>query len=332
MAELHLVRFGLRAPNRCAAGRCPHDDVAYRLLTILQILGSLVLAAGVADLFEGGRVLGVVGYLIMRLALVVQWVRASRADVQRRRTCRRYAMGVSAVQVLWVGYLFVPESVPGPLLFLVLVACELAVPVWAEAPSQTPWHPHHIAERYGLFFIIVLGETILSTTVAISAALDVEGSHLQVVAVVAGGILVVFSTWWLYFSRDSGLMLSRAQGSGSGVEYLWGFGHYFVFASAAAIGAGLAARVAYRLEPDDHSRLQTATAVTVPVAVLLASLWFVCLRDREDRRRAAGPYGVAVAGVLAATFGPLPEVAAGIVCAVLLAVQLRITRPVETGH
>ena len=55
-------------------------------------------------------------------------------------------------------------------LFLVLVVAELVVPFWAERTGRTTWHPHHIAERYGLFFLIVLGETILAATLAVQEA------------------------------------------------------------------------------------------------------------------------------------------------------------------
>lgn len=60
----------------------------------------------------------------------------------------------------------------GVLVFFLLVCCELLVPAWAERAGITPWHPHHIVERYSLFFIIVLGEVILSSTVAIQTAID----------------------------------------------------------------------------------------------------------------------------------------------------------------
>jgi len=50
-----------------------NDGVLYRLLTILQIVGSLVLAAGIPKMFDGSFVLGVSGYIIMRIALVTQW-------------------------------------------------------------------------------------------------------------------------------------------------------------------------------------------------------------------------------------------------------------------
>src|SRR3954465_5083967 len=48
-----------------------NDDLAYRLLTVLQIIGSLVIAAGVPALFDGNLTWTVLGYLIMRVALVV---------------------------------------------------------------------------------------------------------------------------------------------------------------------------------------------------------------------------------------------------------------------
>ena len=56
-------------------------------------------------------------------------------------------------------------------------------------------------------------------------------------------VLIVFSCWWLYFSREAGPVLARARTEGLGLAFRWGFGHYAVFASAAAVGAGLAARV-----------------------------------------------------------------------------------------
>src|SRR4051794_37266965 len=59
--------------------------------------------------------------------------------------------------------------------FLLLVVAELAVPVWAERGLMTTWHPHHIAERYGLFTIIVLGECVLGATVAARAAVTEAG-------------------------------------------------------------------------------------------------------------------------------------------------------------
>ena len=124
-----------------------NDDVGYRLLTILQIVGVLTLAAGITTFAEGmdeGEAhfgLIIVGYVIMRVGLVLQWLRAAHNDPARRRTCRRYALGVVVVQVGWVA--FYPAShVPSLVLplFVLLVVCELLVPAWAERTGRTV-HP-----------------------------------------------------------------------------------------------------------------------------------------------------------------------------------------------
>jgi low temperature requirement protein LtrA len=306
-----------------------NDDVGYRLLTLLHVLGSLVLAAGIPGMVDGDFALGVLGYLIMRSSLVVQWLRVAADDLPRRTTARRYATGIVVVQLCWVGFIFLPRSLELPAFSLGVVA-ELLVPAWAERAGITPWHPHHIAERYSLFYIIVLGETVLSTTVAIQQALTAHELHAGLISVIAGGVLIVFSIWWLYFFRDYGDALARVHDRYNHETFLWGYGHYVVFASAAAIGAGLAARVDVWRHNSASSHLQTALAVTGPVAVLLAAMWTICVRLHDKSRRTAVSYGIAVLLVLGATVTPVPELAAGAVCAGLLVFELAST-PMSSG-
>ena len=60
-----------------------------------------------------------------------------------------------------------------------------SIPVWAERVNMTPWHPHHIAERYGLFTIIVLGESVLAATTAFVVSQDGVGALVRASIVVA---------------------------------------------------------------------------------------------------------------------------------------------------
>lgn len=109
-------------------------------------------------------------------------------------------MGVTACQVGWVCLLGVPASLW--LLFApFLGAIELAVPIWSERAGPTSWHPRHIAERYGLFTLIVLGESVLAATLAIQSALDEGGTPADLIGIVGGGLLTVFAMWWLYFAK-----------------------------------------------------------------------------------------------------------------------------------
>jgi low temperature requirement protein LtrA len=245
------------------------DDAPYRLLTLVQMSGVLVLAAGVHGMFEDRDFrVAVVGYVIMRLALVAQWARAARSDPDHRATALRYVVGVSAVQVAWLMRLALPESL-GLVSFLVLAAVELLIPVWAERPSMTNWHPHHIAERYGLFTIIVLGECVLAGATAVQATIDEDGASAELVLVGAGSLGLLFALWWVYFLKDSGGGLARNRH----LSFWWGYGHYVVFASLAALGAGLevaAEAVAHHIEASD---VLVASAVAVPVVVFLVTVW-----------------------------------------------------------
>jgi low temperature requirement protein LtrA len=151
------------------------DDVPYRLATFVQLAGALVLAAGVQRAFEDGDyTIVAAGYVVMRLALVTQYLRAGRANPSRWGTAVRYACGVTVCQVGWVALLFFQGMVWHPFAFVALGIVELLVPAWGERAGATSWHPGHIAERYGLFTIIVLGESILATSMGIQTAVTCD--------------------------------------------------------------------------------------------------------------------------------------------------------------
>lgn len=295
-----------------------NDDTVHRVLTLAQVLGSLVLAAGVPDVFEGDFTLAVAGYVVMRIGLVLMWLRAGAGHPERRGTAHAYAVGLTGVQVAWLAGVVATGGDLPLWLFLILAGADFVVPMVAERRGATPWHPHHIVERYGLFFIIVLGETILSVTFAIRTAIEGSDPPADLAYVVAGGVLVMFSAWWLYFARDHAEVLT-----GNDVGYVWGFGHYLIFGAAAAVGAGLAARVDFY---DDHSQVSDAVSsafVTGPVAVLLATLWLVCIRLHDPSWRTGGPVLVAIVAIVALTWVEGTELWVGLAMVALLVAELR---------
>lgn len=190
------------------------DDVPYRLLTMVQMAGALVLAAGVpiASDHSDFKVVSI-GYAIMRLALVCQWLRAGVEDPDSRRAAFRYALGITALQVLWIvrfiladaGVLPSASLVP---IFALLALMELGIPPWAERYSTTNWHPHHIAERYGLFTIILLGESVLAATIGLQAALDETHVSGSLIVIAGASLVLLFAFWWLYFLEPAGEGLS----------------------------------------------------------------------------------------------------------------------------
>jgi low temperature requirement protein LtrA len=302
------------------------DDVLYRIATLVQIAGALILAAGVPRAFESDFVLVTVGYLVMRVVLTGQWLRAARDDPGRRETGRRYALGVAVVQLGWVGRLALPGgwAAAG---FLVLVALELSVPVWAERRGAISWHPGHIAERYGLFTLIVLGESVAAATTAVQSAVGSGQPLGSLLTLAAGGLLVVFSMWWLYFEQHAD---ERLSGTSLG-SFVWGYGHYVIFASAAAVGAGLQVAVDHDAGKAHLPAWGAAASVAVPVALYLLSVWLLHpgAEDRRSPRRAA--YPLAAALVLCAMVAGQPVLLAGLLLAALVAARL-LTAPRDAAR
>ncbi len=244
------------------------DDVVYRLAAIVQMAGVLVLAAGTGRAFEHGDYTAVTsGYLIMRLGLSFLWLRAAVQHPVRRPTSLRYVGGIVVLNLLWVGRLFLGDR-GAVVTFLALAILELLVPWWAEQRGPTAWHPHHIAERYGLFTIILLGESLFASTNAVAGVVDLAGAP-ELVTVAAAGLAVVAALWWLYFSEPAGDGLANRRDW----SYMWGYGHYPLFAALAALGAGLEVVVTSSAGHAAHLTVRGAVAaVAVPVAVALAML------------------------------------------------------------
>ena len=251
------------------------DDVPFRLLTMVQMAGVLVLAAGVPAAIDHGDLSAVTfGYLIMRLGLVAQWLRAAIEDPSSRGTALRYATGITIAEVAWVLRLGLHDA--GLLsdatllaIFAALVIFELGVPVWAERKRLSSWHPHHIAERYGLFAIILLGESVFVASTGVDRALASGGVSAPLVAVAVSVLALVFALWWLYFLHPAGEGLASHRDR----SYLWGYGHYGIFAALAAVGAGLEVAVEHAGNQIAASPVAVGYAIAIPVSVFLILVW-----------------------------------------------------------
>jgi low temperature requirement protein LtrA len=204
---------------------------------------------------------------------------------------------------------------------------ELAVPVWAERAGTLQWHPGHIAERYGLFTLIVLGESVAAATTAVQSALASGQAIGDLLTLAAGGLLIVFSMWWLYFEQHAD---ERLSGTSLG-SFVWGYGHYVIFASAAAVGAGLQVAVDHDAGKAHLPAWGAAASVAVPVALYLLSVWLLHpgAEDRRSPRRAA--YPLAAALVLCAMVAGQPVLLAGLLLAALVAARL-LTAPRDAAR
>jgi low temperature requirement protein LtrA len=264
------------------------DDWIFRVVTMIQIVGVLILAMGIEPMFhslvEGEHVDNAVivgGYVLMRLALVSQWLRAARQDPARRGTCLRYARYLALVQLGWIAVLIIEADVPTTFAMIVpLMALEMATPYAAERKARTPWHAHHIAERYGLLAIIALGECLIGAIETLRAIVANHGWSLDAALVGFGGTALAFAMWWIYFMLPSGRALHVRRHR----SFLFGYGHIPIFAAIAATGAGLHV-AAYYIDHEAHVSAAVAVAsIAVPVGLFKGSLtWLYSVMVGRDR-------------------------------------------------
>ena len=252
------------------------DDWLFRLATMVQMVGVVVLSLGLPQMFasiDHGDTLDndvmVAGYVIMRAALVFLWWRVSVQDPVRAPAARSYMTTVGLAQVGWVALAVVDLPIVTTfLLFPVLLALELAGPPLAERKARTPWHAHHIAERFGLLVIITLGEVIIGTVAALNALVHGEaGWSVDAALLAVAGVGLAFACWWMYFAIPWAEPLSRHRERG----WTFAYGHLLLFAPLAAIGAGIHV-AAYRLEGEAKIG---DTAVVLSVAVPVAAFALV---------------------------------------------------------
>jgi low temperature requirement protein LtrA len=304
------------------------DDWVFRLTTMLQMIGVLILAMGLPALFasfdEGQHVDNqtmVLGYVVMRVPMLFQWLRAARQDPSRRATAMTYATSIGIAQVGWTVLALLDLSIPVSLgCSLVLVIVELMGPYLAEKKGQTPWHAHHVAERYGLMAIITLGECLVGTIASISAEVDVNGWTLDAALVALAGTLLTFGMWWTYSLLPSAEVLHHHRRK----AFPWGYGHIVLFGAIAATGAGLHVAASFIEGHAEITAYAAVLAVVIPAAlfaVVLGALYtgLMGASPLHTRVKAATFALFAVVVALAGSGMPLP------ICLLLLALAPVIT-------
>jgi low temperature requirement protein LtrA len=254
------------------------NDLMYRVMTMLQMVGVIIVALGLPQMFasvEHGRHLDisvlVTGYVVMRIALVGQWLRAAKQDPVHRSACLTYAGWVTVTQIGWIGTAFLHTSIPVTfVLVLLLILMETTGPVVAETRmGGTPWHAHHVAERYGQFAIIALGEGMVGAVASLSAVVSAEGWSVDAVIVAVAGTALTFGMWWVYFTVPQADLLHTHR-----ERSFWsGYFQLVVFGSIVATGAGLHGAADYIQHQSALTSVETVLAVAIPIGVYVASMY-----------------------------------------------------------
>jgi low temperature requirement protein LtrA len=229
------------------ADRFDTDDLAYRLLATAQIIAIVVLAASLTTGESASTLAFAIGYATARLILLALYARAYIHVKEARVLVAGYLMGFGGAAFLWVLAIFVPE----PARFWVwglALAVDLATPfVMRKEQAKVPMDASHLPERFGLFTILVLGESIAAAIVGLGHVnWDVPATTTAIV-----GVVMATSLWWIYFDNLDGFNIRRRGTQKNWRPTVWIYGHLPLAASLAVAGVGVEHAIVAAVHPED---------------------------------------------------------------------------------
>jgi len=278
------------------ANRFDTDDVIYRLVKSCAMLAIAAIAVNLPRVMagHGGAVGFALGYIIVRSLLIALYVRARiHIDGVGRRLSDVYIACFSLTTGIW----FVSIFVPGPLRYVlwgVALAIDLAVPprAWRQLPGA-PIVVSHLTERFGTFFIIVLGESVVGVVSGVSGfEFSVESWILA-----SACFLIALCMWWIYFDLADTSVLGRGV---LGVVYL--YAHLPLLAGVAVFGTGTKLAIRHAADPALGAGTRWAlaggiAAFALALALLHMGAEWASLRDRTFIGRIAlGTFAICLAG------------------------------------
>jgi low temperature requirement protein LtrA len=183
------------------------DSPTLRLTLLLATV--FIFVAGLAVPRAWGReaTLFVCTYAVVRLLHLALYVYESRRGNASLSAIAGFAVTVVIGMALLIAGSFL-HGLPRAVLWAAAVAIDYAGPAWLTRERLRGLQRvavAHFAERYSLFVIICLGESIV--TIGVGAAREPLDAGL--VAAVTLGLLITIGLWWTYFDRFAEIAEAR---------------------------------------------------------------------------------------------------------------------------
>ncbi|HEY7629267.1 MAG TPA: low temperature requirement protein A [Thermoleophilaceae bacterium] len=301
------------------ANRFDTDDLVFRLAKSAGMFAIAALAINVHRVMEGdgGTAAFAIAYVALRLPLIGLYVRAcNHVSGAARRLCGIYIVGYGLTTAIWFASIFVP-SPARCWLWAVAMVIDLLVPTraWAALKGVSVV-VSHLTERFGTFFIIVLGESV----VAVVAGVAGFEFTMQSWVVACGCFVIALCLWWVYFDLADTSVIGRGV-----LGLVFVYAHFPLLAGVAAFGEGtrLAIPEAGQSGLEAGTRWALAGGIgtfAVSLALLHLGAEWTSLRDRSFIVRIAV---AAFAFMLAAAGGSIaPLVFVLVIAAVVLTALL----------
>jgi len=234
LAYFALV-WWLWASHTFYADRYDTDDLIYRLLAGAQMVAVAVIAVSLSLGEAGSTQAFALGYTAARIILLLLYARAYRHVPGTRALVRGYLVGFGAASAIWLISIFTPEPVRFWLWGLAF-AVDLATPFAVrKIQAAAPLDRSHLPERFGLFTILVLGESIVAVTLGLSHV----AWQTQTTLVGIFGLGAATCLWWINFEHLDGSVIRRRGEGKNWRPTVWIYSHLPLAAALAVFGVSV---------------------------------------------------------------------------------------------
>ena len=247
------------------------DDVVQRLLTLLQIFAAAAMAANAKAAFDSRDSAGFgAAYAVLRAVLVIQYLRARRLKETHRLTTL-YSVGLGAAAFLWG----LAAVIPAPArfwLWAMALLIDMGTPWLAvQCTHKYPPDAEHLPERFGLFTIILLGESVA----AVMHGMESQETWSPSAAISAfTGLSLAFGYWWWYFDGARGAAERHVtSGRKTFLFQVWSYAHLPLYLSVAVLGVGVEHLIS--LTPGAHLHREDAWILTGAATALMTALTII---------------------------------------------------------
>ncbi|MEK4239275.1 MULTISPECIES: low temperature requirement protein A [Paenibacillus] len=212
--------------------RFGQDIFSHRIFLILQLFFVLIMTASLSVNFDQYYMPFLIGYVGLRAMTAIQYLTVNKNEAADRKDTARYlgsrfwiGLVISALSLFfdsWIRYVVLYTGITIDIL-LPLIGRRYLV--------KSPINTHHLLERFSLFTLILLGESVVS----ILAVLQSSHWTWQSILFALLTFLLIIAMWWQYFDNVEKKVDKTIETAGQTIIY----GHLFIYVSLSMIAASI---------------------------------------------------------------------------------------------
>jgi low temperature requirement protein LtrA len=259
------------------------DGLRTRLMTFYQMLAAGAVAVSLNDAFEGHHRPFAFAFASLQIMITYMWWSVGLYDRDHRKYSRFYTINYLASFFIFIYSAYAHPAWVTPLwivaLLLNLSPPFLIIPTYRRerrTGEQVFSASAAIVERFGLFTIIVLAESVLGTVTGIS---EIEHRYAAAWTAFILCLFISFLLWSIYFDMTSEQETKPGYGNMQWLIFL----HLPLLAALSSAGASLKNMLVH-LESGLSSQIQWIICSSISVILLcVAALTLIMKEEEEDR-------------------------------------------------